>query len=262
LGWASTWSRLATSSARSLSWLPLSLVAALALAGCYASTEPATDVGRDTATLHARGTANNGAATSWFQYWETGSSQKAETEFRHWPAGASGPFSAKVTGLAANRAYSFRVCGFDDNNLSVVCGQTRAFKTTAATEDSVTGSWDVSPHLNGTVDAHSGPAGQSPHGSVSDVYAPITYNAFQGFVTCLAVDGNKAAVGAVGQATGEDGQTKQPATLLLTIVDSPAGDTLGRDQEGGSTPPNCATASFDQQGSLGSASTLIVNDAP
>jgi hypothetical protein len=144
----------------------------------------------------------------------------------------------------------------------VVCAQTRAFETTAALEDSVTGSWFYSPHLSGTVDAHSGPAGQSPRGSVNDVYAPITYNAFEGFVTCLAVDGNKAAVGAVGQATLADGQTKQPATLLLTIVDSPAGDTLGRDQESGSTPPNCATASFDQQTSLGSASDLIVNDAP
>jgi hypothetical protein len=252
------------SRARSLSWLPLSVVAALALAGCYGSTEPATNIGPESATLNARGTADKGSATSWFEYWETGSSQHRVTAYQHFPAGASGSFTARVTGLAANRAHSFRLCGRDDSSFPAVCAQTLAFKTAAAVEDSVTGSWFYSPHLTGTVDAHSGPAGQNPRGGVSDVDAPISYNAFQGYVTCLAVSGNKAAVGAVGQATLEDGQTKQPATLLLTIVDGIGGayDSLGRDQEPGSTKPNCATASFDQQGSLGSGSDLIVNDAP
>jgi hypothetical protein len=234
------------------------------LAGCYGSTQPATDIGRDSATLHARGTADKGSATSWFEYWETGSPQHRVTAYQHFPAGASGPFSARVTGLAANRSHTFRMCGRDDTSFPAVCAQTLTFKTAVAVEDSVTGSWLYSPHLTGTVDAHSGPAGQNPRGGVSDVDAPFSYNAFQGYVTCLAVNGNKAAVGAVGQATLEDGQTKQPATLLLTIVDGLAGayDSLGRDQQPGSTKPNCATASFDQQGSLGSSSDLIVNDAP
>jgi hypothetical protein len=39
-------------------------LACMACGGCYASTEPATDVGQSSATLHAHGTANNGEATS------------------------------------------------------------------------------------------------------------------------------------------------------------------------------------------------------
>jgi hypothetical protein len=71
-------------------------------------------------------------------------------------------------------------------------------------------------------------------------------------------------VGAVGQQTLPDGQTKRPATLLLTIVDGGAtgSDTLGRYQSTGSTPPDCASAPFDQQTSLGSGGHLVVNDAP
>ncbi len=41
----------------------------LVLGGCYGSTEPATNIGEDSATLRAQGTANNGPATSYFEYW-------------------------------------------------------------------------------------------------------------------------------------------------------------------------------------------------
>ena len=238
---------------------------AVALGGCYASTEPATNVGSTSAQLNARGTANNGPATSRFEYWITGTTIPKYTAPQMWPAGSSGPFSAKVTDLAASTSYSFRVCGGDNSGGgATTCAQTRTFKTSAPAEDSVTGGWFVSPHLSGEVDAHSGPAGQNPLGSISDVYAPIDYNAFEGFVTCLSVDGDQAAVGAVGQQTLPDGQTKRPATLLLTVVDGGAtgSDTLGRFEATGSTPPDCASAPFDQQTSLGSGSTLVVNDAP
>jgi hypothetical protein len=50
----------------------LALVAGV-FAGCYGSTEPATDIGPESATLQGHGTANNGPAKSWFQYWLTGS---------------------------------------------------------------------------------------------------------------------------------------------------------------------------------------------
>jgi hypothetical protein len=113
----------------------------------------------------------------------------------------------------------------------------RPFKTAAPVEDSATGWWNISPHFFGTVDSHSGPAGQNPRGSIDDVYAPFSYNAFKGSVTCLSVNGNRATVGAVGQQTLPDGQTTQPATLLLTVVDGGATgtDTLGRQQATGST---------------------------
>jgi hypothetical protein len=73
----------------------------LILGGCYGSTEPATDVGSETATLRAQGTANNGPAGSWFEYWVTGSTANPRTtESIHWPSGASGAFSQKVKNLA------------------------------------------------------------------------------------------------------------------------------------------------------------------
>jgi hypothetical protein len=264
-GWASTSSRRARSFARSRSWLLLSLVAALPLAGCYASTEPATKVGGESATLNARGTANNGPANSWFEYWQTGTSNTRLSDPLHFPAGASGGFSAGVNGLAANTSYSFRVCGTDTAAYDRNCAQTRTFKTGAAVNDLASGDWNVSPHFNGTVDAHSGPAGQDPHGTVYSVDAPFSWHSFAGSVTCLRVSGNKAAVGAVGKETLADGHTQQPATLLVTIVDGgPTGtDTLAFVAASNSTTtPNCATASFDRQAEHGSAADLVVNDAP
>jgi hypothetical protein len=221
-------------------------------------------VGPESATLNARGTADNGSAHSDFEYWPTGSTEyPSSAPGGDWPAGASGPFSAKVTGLAANTSYSFRVCGYDVGSTSRACAQTRTFKTAPPVEDGVIGWWNLSPHRLGVVDAHSGPSGQNPRGYLEDVNAPFTYSSFKGFVTCLAVGGNRAAVGAVGQERLEDGQM-QPATLVVTIVDGgPTGsDTIGRQQASGSTPPNCAAASFSQQVDFGSAAKVVVNDAP
>ncbi len=47
------------------------VAAALALAGCYGSTEPATQIDFDQATLNAHGTANAGDAHVYFEYWQT-----------------------------------------------------------------------------------------------------------------------------------------------------------------------------------------------
>ncbi len=46
------------------------VVAAITLAGCYGSTEPATDVRPNSAVLQARGTANDGPAFSYFELGE------------------------------------------------------------------------------------------------------------------------------------------------------------------------------------------------
>ena len=53
----------------------LVIAAALALAGCYGSTEPATQIDFDQATLNAHGTANAGDAHVYFQYWQTSNPQ-------------------------------------------------------------------------------------------------------------------------------------------------------------------------------------------
>jgi hypothetical protein len=239
--------------ARFRSWRPPSALAALALAslaGCYASTEPATDITQSTARLHAHGTANNGEAQSFFELWPTGSpSQQVPTGagFR-WPAGASGPFSATVDGLSPSTSYSFRICGRDIESGPVICAQTLTFTTKPATQDELWGGYFEGPCCNGYVRAKAGPHGEnaSGHLSASD---------FNGFVTCLAVSGNRAAVGGVGQNSA----------MLMTVVDGgPTGtDTVQRAVAPAAIRPNCATASFANQVPIAPESgNFIVTDAP
>jgi hypothetical protein len=244
----------------------VALLAAAALAGCYGSTEPATDVGPDRATLNAKGTANDGPARSYFEYWHTGSTGRVRTTGdRRWPAGASGPFSEKLTSLAAEAPYSFRVCGADDDGDEPICAQTRTFTTTAAVKDAVHGGEWGGCCYSFSVDATSGPSGGNPQGSMhlrtGNSFDPVSTH-FSGFVTCLSVDGTQAAVGAVGQRTQTPGETT-PATLLATIEDGRVGaDTLHVGSlVSGSTPPDCSTASFDSQGTVGNQFEFVVNDA-
>ena len=238
----------------------------IAFAGCYGSTEPATDVGIKTATLNGQGTANNGPATAYFEYWVSGASGPAlKTDPLPFPSGANGSFSQKLAGLDPDTSYSFRLCGSDDSGGPTVCAQTRTFKT-FPNGDSVTGFWNLDPDIHGTIDAHSGPSGEDPRGYIRSQGPYYEWWGFEGSVTCVAVNGNRAAVGAVGQATAFSGPpTPRPATMLLTVEDSP---TVGTDSawavfEDGSTPPNCATASFASQFTLRNPdSELVVVDAP
>jgi hypothetical protein len=208
--------------------------------------------------LNAKGTANNGPARSYFEYWPNGGSGWT-TDTRQWPSGASGPISEKVTRLYAGKTYFFRACGADGTSGGTfACAQTRQFATPAPVQDSVAGFWNPSPHFEGSVNAHSGPAGQNANGTALLRWSFAT---FTGNVTCLLVQGNKATVGAVGH-TYESADAKE--TLLLTVVDGgPSGaiDTVYPDiTEGSTTPPSCANASFDDQ--LDAEGDLAVNDAP
>ena len=239
--------------ARSRSWRPPSALAAIALAslaGCYASTQPATDVTQSSAKLNARGTANNGEATSYFELWPTGlpSRQVSTGQGFHWPAGASGPFSRTVEGLYASTGYSFRVCGRDDSGGSAVCAQTLTFTTKAATQDELWGGFFGSPSFNGYARAKSGPNGENASGH-------LFASDFNGFVTCLRVEGNRAAVGGVGSNSA----------MLMTVVDNgPTGtDTVQRAVAPAAVAPNCAGASYANQVPVGTDSEgFIVIDAP
>jgi hypothetical protein len=251
-------------------------VASLALTGCVGSTEPVTSVEPKRATLNARGTANNGPATSFFEYWLTGSTDGVvRTRFRSWPAGASGAFSETVERLAAGSSYSFRVCGRDDQaeGEEYACAQTRTFTTRPPVEDAAHGAYFHPPSTGLRIDAASGPSGERPRGSVhyssGSSFGPFV--SFDGFVTCLAVNGDRAAIGAVGREfrTGIPDSGERPATALVTIVDgrATASDTHGPHWLGtaqpGSTPPDCATASFaSQQQVHPSEGGFIVDDAP
>jgi hypothetical protein len=239
-------------------------VSVVVFAGCYGSTEPATDVGPDSATLNGRGVANNGPVTVHFEYWlSDGSGSTQQTDALHFPGGSQGPFSQKVTGLAETSAYSFRMCGSDDGGGATVCAQTRTFQThPPPTEDSVTGDVNVPPVAQGTIDAHSGPSGENPRGHVHYQGSFDKWQEFDGDVTCVAVNGHRGAVGAVGQAIPLTGPTDpQPATVLATVVDSDGNgsDTIFGVFADGSTPPDCATASFDTQ--FSNFAELVVTDA-
>jgi hypothetical protein len=253
----------------------LGLVGALAvaavLAGCYGSTESATDVGIDSATLRGHGTADNGPAVSWFEYWLTGSSETEPPRagYHQYPAGASGPLSSKVTGLAANTSYSFKLCGADvgpEGSGPSHCAQTLTFTTKSPTEDAVWGGFWAGCCSRFDVDAKSAPNGTSPRGSIrwyrSSSSSPAPPRIFNGFVTCLAINGSRAAVGAVGKWT-QQGAPDANATFLVTIVDGRAQeDTYNEIETAGSTAPNCATASFANQNTLiDPTADFIVNDA-
>ena len=87
----------------------MGMLGVLVLSGCYGSTEPATDIGPESATLRAHGTADNGPAHAGFQYWLTNADRIRKGTTHAFPAGASGPFSDRVTRLAAGSSYSFRL---------------------------------------------------------------------------------------------------------------------------------------------------------
>lgn len=243
------------------------LVLVLAFAGCYGSTEPATNVGPESATLQARGTANNGPAHGGFQYWLTSADRIRKGTGEAFPAGASGPVSHRVTGLAAGSSYSFRACGSDDNGGERVCAQTRTFTTQPPVEDAVMGYFYAGCCSTFDLDAHSGPTGEKPRGyihwHVGSSSVPPPYDDFKGFVTCLAANGHQAAVGAVGQWR-RGSEAPRPGTILFTSVDRLAqADTINIVEATGSTPPNCAAASFANQGVISIPDhELIVNDAP
>ena len=60
-----------------------------------------------------------------------------------------------------------------------------------------------------------------------------------------------------------DPSNPRPATVLATVFDGngSAPDTIGRAFAEGSTPPDCGTASFANQFSIGGGD-LVVMDAP
>jgi hypothetical protein len=206
----------------------LGVVAVVALAGCYGSTETATDVGPEAATLNGQGTANNGPAYAFFEYWLVGDdddhqfSQPAQNV----PAGASGPVSRKVTGLAADSDYAFRLCG-GDQGTEHVCANTRTFSTQPAVEDSVKGSIHLGWCYSWSIDARSGPSGQNAHGELHYGSFPAFSpgDEFDGFVTCLDVHGKSAAIGAVGQSRrpGTQDPDWHPASMVMTVVDGQLG---------------------------------------
>jgi hypothetical protein len=206
------------------------LLSALLLSACYGSTEPATGIGEDSATLHARGSADPGPATSYFEYWTAGDPPTGyptpRTPTRSWPAGASGPISEKVSDLLVASRYSFRLCG-DDRGSTPVCAQTRSFTTPTPAGDYVKGSISVAeaPRVQPFAirfNARSDPAGANVKGTMTTTEQDGSRNVWT--VSCLKVTGSHAVGGFIspnGSAILLEVQTGRQSVGARTPVDNP-----------------------------------------
>jgi hypothetical protein len=158
--------------------------------------------------------------------------------------------------------------------LLLVAGLTIAASvpTTAATaqtptQDAVVGSGDVfvaNPpsfpfHLFGfDINVASGPAGENPTGLVRLTFGErASFQSFTGTVTCLAVSGNRAAIGALGAGVLN--------SVLITVVDggppNSEADTfnavaVSRPEP---PPPDCSAASFSNQRVVTSGDITVVD---
>ncbi len=253
------------------------LLRAGVLAGCYGSTEPATEIRFDSARLNGRGTANNGPAYSYFEYGSSrgGFALGLRTPTRRWPAGASGPLTEQVGGPSDPNGplqgfpYSYRLCGGDLGE-PAVCAQTRTFTPASPTRDAVKGFWSIGsgpPARRGRVDASSTATGASPTGVLRLFKYLSPQLAFAGRVTCLEVSGARGALGAVGEVT-TDGSDPDPnaspptTTALVTVIDGVVGNdrTAVVVTPGSATPPSCTAAPRDTEEAVGG--TVNVYDAP
>ena len=110
--------------------------AAVLLAGCsYGVTQPATDVTKDSATLHGYVTGDNDAgSTYWFEYGKT-SAFGTKTPEHTTAAGEDLPQSVQqaVSGLDADTVYQFQLCARDNENQSTAgCSSPQRFRTKRA----------------------------------------------------------------------------------------------------------------------------------
>jgi hypothetical protein len=220
--------------------------AILSIAGCYGQTDLATHVAQDAATLNARGTANNGPANVYYEYWKTSTPQtKLQTAPKTIPGGASGPFDQRVTGLDDQTAYSFRLCGGDQSNSGpAVCAQARSFITGSASVR-VYGSTQPAPFGENSinqidVNVASGPPGGSPLGRF---YALWRYGGPGGppggialnlgsqttdNITCLNVEGNVAMIGYRQIPPNPDSVPIKNVLHALVVDGGPSGSGLDR----------------------------------
>jgi hypothetical protein len=232
------------------------------LAGCYGSTEPATDIRPESVQLNGRGTADRGPAYTFFRVQRFAIPLPApiDTPTREWPAGASGPFSEKLTGLRPATDYSYRLCGGQVGE-DPVCANSVSFATRGPDgEDSVLGAWRKragADPTGGDVSAHSDPSGANPRGYLEITQVTDQLHVFKGFVTCLHVDGTRAMVGAVGLDKDQAGND-HPSTAKLSIADQGQADLHRYEVEPGSTPPDCDQDFPPVNGAL--ISTLVVTD--
>jgi hypothetical protein len=242
--------------------------AILGVTGCYGQTDLATHIASGAATLNARGTANNGPADVYYEYWKSSTPQtKLQTPTKTIPGGASGRFDQRVTGLADQTAYSFRLCGGDQSNSGpAVCAQTRSFITGSAFVQ-VFGSTQPAPFGEDSinqidVNAASGPPGGSPLGRFFAVWryggpggppGGIALNLGSRTtdnITCLNVEGNVAMIGYRQIPPNPDSVPIKNVLHALVVDGGPSGSGLDRISAGATVTdedPNDCTIPADAE---------------
>jgi hypothetical protein len=250
------------------------LLAVGTLAGCYATTDPPSNVGPRQATLRAHGTTNSGPAQSWFEYWPVGAQagNVGRTRTYDWPGGIENapkqvflsgyfPEPPYFEGLYPSTEYAYRICGHDVGK-STVCAQTVTFTTWGPTNDRVdleTGSANGhSVSMNAQVRGAEGPGGL--------LHIRAGFEQWFGDVTCMSLSGTTATIGAVGHRSRFDNPNPNVGTLgraTVTVKDArygPGADTLAYTYSDGSAPPSCATPLSGNAGLPEQRITVI--DAP
>lgn len=186
--------------------------AILGVAGCYGQTDLATHIGQTSATLNARGTANNGPADVYFEYWQAATPQnKLRTPTKTIPGGAHGPVEQHVTGLFDRNGYEYRICGHDTSGGPTACAQTRYFFTGISTVQAYGDTFDPSDYTGYEriyVNVVAAPPNGTPSGrafyTFFDNHSTTAYpggisfdfgSGAQENVTCVNVQGNIAVVG-------------------------------------------------------------------
>ena len=223
----------------------------VALSGCVAFTDPATNVTETSARLNAHGRTDDYPAYFYFRYANrtadlpTAAAKRTPTRTvpaHRPPSGEYGHFGENVTGLSPGRVHFFEVCGADVRpGAEEACGGVQSFFTNpTVAQDSVQGwLWAGSvPQFSDTfyIDAASGPQGQNVDGLFVE-RSRSGAKVADGRVTCLKVDGDRAAVGVVGKYSGSGGTLSG----VFTVIGE---ESLGFVNQ---FPPNCAAAGYGNQ---------------
>lgn len=213
------------------------VVAALLVASCsFGETRPADDVTDVGVTFHglARNTVAE-ATTYWFEYGPTTSygTSTPQQSVNAANVGQGYPVEATVGGLAEGRTYHYRLCTRGADGAGT-CGRDLSATTTSG-RDSVSGTGIVLDLgfgyvIGAQVFATSGPGGSGPVrgdavASPGSVYFKIPD---EGAVTCLRVEGNRAAIGLMVTPPDLGQPDLTPFPRLIFVEDNGSvGDRLG-----------------------------------
>jgi hypothetical protein len=245
----------------------------VALTGCVGFTDYATHVTQTSAWLEAHGRTDDYPAKFYFRYANyeadlpTAAAHRTPTRTvpAHRPAsGEYGYFHEGVSGLSPGRVYFYELCGADDRpGAQEMCGgRQRFFTNPSSSQDSVVG-WmyaGFGPYFNKYVfNAASGPQGQNADGWFEFLYRNAYFSpTYETRVTCLDVDGHRAAVGEVTKHS--DGSTI--GRVWTVTDDGPSGSgRINSINVVEQLPPDCVNASFDNQDTA-LEGHLVITDVP